>query len=78
MVVILKKELERLEKHLNNISDVINGDEDRDGLNLYYEYCTYEHLRLRKLLDELEHEYNEVFDLFTDWFNRKSHQDEEG
>jgi tRNA splicing ligase len=73
MVVILKEELMRLEKHLDNISEIINGDEDRDGLETYYEYCDYQVKRLRGLLDELTSEFNQTYEMFLQWYDRQSH-----
>ena len=72
MVVITKEELEEFENCLSDVSDIINGDDGTDGLNLYYEYCNYQHKRLRKLLDNLEIKYNRVYDLFEIWYERQS------
>ena len=73
MVVILKNELEQLEKNLDNLSEIINGDDDRDGLEPYYEYCGYQVKRLRGLLDELTSEFNRTYELFLKWHERQSH-----
>ena len=66
MVEISKEELEGLKKHLLSMEDVINGN----GLELYYSACTYQHKRLRRLLDDLTTEYNSLYDLFDKWYNR--------
>ena len=71
MTVVLKKELEELENCLHDMSDIINGDDRTDGLELFYSDCTHQHKRLRELLDSLETKYNEIYDLFDMWYNRK-------
>ena len=75
MVVITKEELADFENYLSDISDIINGDDGTDGLNFYYEYCSYQHKRLRKLLDNLEIKYNRVYELFEKWHERQSQQE---
>jgi len=75
MVEISKEELANFENCLSDMSDIINGDDGTDGLNLYYEYCSYQHKRLRKLLDNLEIKYNEIYELFGKWYERQSLQE---
>lgn len=70
MVKISKGELEEFENCLNDMSDIINGDDGTDGLELYYTTCTHQHKRLRKLLDNLEIKYNEIYGLFDKWYDR--------
>lgn len=70
MVEISKEELGEFESRLSELENIINGDLDLDGLELYYSTCTHQHKRLRKILDNLTIKYGEIYDLFNRWYNR--------
>ena len=71
MVVVLKKELEKLNKLLCEMSDVIDPVDGRDSLGLYYEYCTYQPKRLDALIEELHSKFNNIWNLWESWDKRQ-------
>jgi len=70
MVVILKKELARLNELLCEMSDVIDPVDGRDSLGLYYEYCTHQPKRLDALIGELQSKFNDIWELWELWDKR--------
>ena len=71
MVEISKNELVKLEALLSDFETIINGDIDLDGLETFYSDCMNQHKRLRKILDMLTSKFNEIYDLWDEWYNRK-------
>jgi len=71
MVEISEKELVTFEAILSDMENVINGDDELDGLELYYSECTYQHKRLRKILDNLVSKYNSLYGLWERWYDKK-------
>ena len=69
MVEISKKELSDFEELLSDLETIINGDEDLDGLELFYSDCMNQHNRLRKILDLLEIKFGEIYDQWEKWYN---------
>ena len=71
MVEISKKELVEFEAILSDMENVINGDDELDGLELFYSDCMQRHERLRKILDNLVSKYNSLYELWEKWYNQQ-------
>lgn len=71
MVEISKKDLVTLEAILSDMENVINGDDELDGLELFYSDCMHQHKRLRKILDNLISKYDSLYKLWEEWYNRQ-------
>jgi hypothetical protein len=70
MAEISKEELDKLDEHLTMMSAIIEGDDEFDGLALYYETCSNPK-RLYKILSALQFEYNRIYDMFSEWYSRE-------
>ena len=71
-MIITEDELDKLDElllHLANINEPVDG---RDSLGLYYENCTHQPKRLRKLLDEFGIVFSDIYDLFETWYSRRN------
>jgi len=68
MVIVTKKELDKLDELLLRLSDIREPQSGRDSFGLYYE--SYPSGRLKKLLDEFDEVYKNIFDLFETWYDR--------
>ena len=73
MVEISKEELGKLEAIISEIENVINGDDELDGLELFYSDCTQQHKRLRKILDNLTSKYNSLYELWEKMYNHQEY-----
>jgi len=72
MIEISKKELVKYEAILSDMENVINGDDELDGLELFYSDCMHQHERLRKIIDNLTTKYNSLYELFEEWYQREN------
>ena len=72
MVEISKEELEKLEEILNQLEEYINGDDEIDGLAIFYsDYMGNQHNRLKKILENIQAEHCKVYEWFNKYYNKE-------
>ena len=78
MILIKNDEIDKLDELLLQLSNIREPVDGRDSFGLYYEGCSYQHKRLKKLLDEFDIVFSDIYDLFESWYDRKKGENIDG